>query len=263
MKRPVFIVLVAVLALQSAVFAQSIFKKSKPDTLNVLKTIANFEMPADTISHRIRPGDRLRIQNLNSISTIFAENVNLTGGVNQQQANVSNALETLVDRNGQVALPRVGRVKLAGLTRIEAANEIEHRYDSTITNPIFDVTIMNLRIKVLGGVNKQGLYILEQERITLGEALAMAGGIDFTVADKSIKLIRPRDGIQEEVNFDIRDLSNPKISNIMVSDGDYIFVQPSKASLRNVKFQRANTILQPIAIGLNVLAIIIALWPRL
>ena len=100
----------------------------------------------------------------------------------------------------------------------------------------------------------------ENEKITLGEALALAGGIDFTVADKNIKLIRPREGIQEEINYNIRDLSNPKISNILIGDGDYIFVPPSKGSLRNVKNQRTSAILQPIALTLNALAVLIGLY---
>jgi polysaccharide export outer membrane protein len=94
----------------------------------------------------------------------------------------------------------------------------------------------------------------------LGEALAQAGGIDFATADKTIRLIRPRAGIQENLDFDIRDLSNPKISNVMIYDGDYIYVPPSKAALRNVKNQRASAVLQPIALTLNVVALLIALF---
>lgn len=243
---------------QSGVF--KIFKK-KPEDSTSYKVVANFELPTDTTVYRIKAGDRLRIRNLNSITSIFSENagISATGGQSQGGANAT-FFEAMVDKNGQIALPRVGRVKIAGLTRLEATHEIEHRYEGSITNPIFETEITNLRIKVLGGVNKQGVFVLENEKITLGEALALAGGIDFTVADKNIKLIRPREGIQEEINYNIRDLSNPKISNILIGDGDYIFVPPSKGSLRNVKNQRTSAILQPIALTLNALAVLIGLY---
>jgi polysaccharide export outer membrane protein len=244
----------------SSVSAQ-FFKK---DTLIVsgVKSVTAFDVPFDTIAYRIKIGDRLKIRNLNSISTIFSENVSLgagTGG-SQQQTNISQPFETTVNRYGQITLPQSGRIKVAGLTRIEATNEIEKSYDSTITNPIFEVELINLRIKVLGAVGHQGVFPLENERISLGEALAQAGGIDFATADKTIRLIRPRAGIQENLDFDIRDLSNPKISNVMIYDGDYIYVPPSKAALRNVKNQRASAVLQPIALTLNVVALLIALF---
>ena len=248
------------LQLQAQFKIFKIFKK-KPEDSTSYKVVANFELPTDTTVYRIKAGDRLKIRNLNSITSIFSENagISVAGGQPQGGANAT-FFEAMVDKNGQIALPRVGRVKIAGLTRLEATHEIEHRYEGSITNPIFETEITNLRIKVLGGVNKQGVFVLENEKITLGEALALAGGIDFAVADKNIKLIRPREGIQEEINYNIRDLSNPKISNILIGDGDYIFVPPSKGSLRNIKNQRTSAILQPIALTLNALAVLIGLY---
>ncbi len=253
-----YIITVLILANVNTTFGQ-FFKHKTKDTTKY-EVVATFSTPIDTTVYRIKFGDRLRVQNLNSITTIFSESAGLTAGGAANGGNNKTFFETMVDRNGQIALPRVGRVKVAGLTRLETTHEIERRYEGDITNPIFEVEIINLRIKVLGGVNKQGVFVLENEKITLGEALALAGGIDFTVADKNIKLIRPREGIQEEIVYDIRDLSNPIISNILIGDGDYIFVPPSKGSLRNVKNQRIAAILQPIALALNSLAVLIGLY---
>jgi polysaccharide biosynthesis/export protein len=241
----------------------SALKNFKSDTVIVsgVKSVTTFDVPIDTIAYRIKVGDRLKIRNLNSINTIFSENVSLGAGTgsSQQQSAISQPFETTVNRYGQITLPQSGRIKVAGLTRIEATNEIEKSYDSTITNPIFEVELINLRIKVLGAVGHQGVFPLENERISLGEALAQAGGIDFITADKTIRIIRPRAGVQENLDFDIRDLSNPKISNVMIYDGDYIYVPPSKPALRNIKNQRLSAILQPIALTLNSIAILIAL----
>jgi polysaccharide biosynthesis/export protein len=236
------------------------FKKDTVRTIGIT-SVSSFDVAYDTTAYRIKVGDRLKIRNLNSINTIFSENVSLGAGTagSAQQSAISQSFETTVNRYGQITLPQSGRIKVAGLNRIEATNEIEKSYDSTINNPIFEIEITNLRIKVLGAVTRQGVFPLENEKISLGEALAQAGGIDFITADKTIKLIRPRAGIQEEVNFDVRDLSNPKISNIMIYDGDYIFVPPSKPALRNVRNQRIAAILQPIALTLNSIAILIAL----
>ena len=219
-------------------------------------------VPIDTLSYRIKIGDRLRIRNLNSLSIIMPElaNMSVAGAqVSAQNANGS-VFETYVNRTGQIALPQVGLVKLAGLTSAEAVFEIERIYANTLTKAIFDLEILNLRIKVLGAVNKQGVILLENEKLTLGEVIAMAGGIDFANADKTIKLVRSRNNAQQEINYDIRDLGNPRVTNLPVFDGDYVFVPLSKSSLRFVKNQRTASVLQPIALTLNALAVIFGLY---
>ena len=219
-------------------------------------------VPPDTLSYRIKIGDRLRIRNLNSLSIIMPELANLSvAGAQVSAQNASGSVfETYVNRTGQIALPQVGLVKLAGLTSAEAVFEIERIYANTLTKAIFDLEILNLRIKVLGAVNKQGVILLENEKLTLGEVIAMAGGIDFANADKTIKLVRSRNNAQQEINYDIRDLGNPRVTNLPVFDGDYVFVPLSKSSLRFVKNQRTASVLQPIALTLNALAVIFGLY---
>jgi len=146
------------------------------------------------------------------------------------------------------------------LSKQETTTEIEKRYKNLITDPIFEVEIINLRIKVLGAVSKQGVYMLENEKMTLGEVIAMAGGVDFAVADKTIKLIRSQSQKQQEINFDIRNLSDPAVANILVFDGDYVFIPPSKGSLRNIKNQRIANILQPVALTLNAIAVVLGVY---
>ncbi|MFN4146543.1 MAG: polysaccharide biosynthesis/export family protein [Runella sp.] len=216
----------------------------------------------DTATYRIKAGDRLRIRNLNALETIYPQSAGLTVGntsVSSQSIGTA-AYETSVDSRGQIILPQVGRVKIAGLTKHEATTEIERRYRDLINEPIFEVTIINLHIKVLGSVARQGIITLENEYLTLGEVIALSGRIDFSSADKTIKIIRPRVGSQQEVEYDIRNLSDPAVSNIPVFEGDYVFVPPSKGSLRNIKNQRFANILQPIAITLNALAVLLGLY---
>lgn len=219
-------------------------------------------LPKDTLSYRIKAGDRLRIRNLNSLSILIPQlsDLAVAGAPTTAQGNNNSVFETFVNRTGQITLPKVGRIKVAGLTRAEAIAEIEHGFLTELTVPIFDLEIINLRIKVLGAVVTQGVILLENEKLTLGEVIALSGGIDFVNADKTIKLVRSKGGVQQEINYDIRDLGNPAITNVLIFDGDYVFIPPSKASLRNVKNQRISGILQPIALTLNAIAVLIGLY---
>ncbi len=240
-------------------------QKNTLDSTKISKTTitSRFVVPLDTTTYRLKAGDRLQIRSLNALETIYPQAGNLSVGTSPMasgQVGSSAFYLTTVDRLGQIILPQVGRVKVAGLSKAETVAEIERLYQNLINDPVFDVEIINLRIRVLGSVARQGMITLENEKLTLGEVIALSGGIDFGSADRTIKLIRTRSGIQQEVNFDIRNLGDPAMANIPVFDGDYVFIPPSKGSLRTIKNQRVASILSPIAIGLNALAVVLGLY---
>ena len=236
-------------------------RRPKPVPITLMGQEAQ-TLPKDTVSYRIKAGDRLRIRNLNSLSILIPQlsNLAVAGAPTTAQGNNGSVFETFVNRTGQITLPKVGRIKVAGLTRAEAITEIERGYVNELTDPIFDVEIINLRIKVLGAVVKQGVILLENEKLTLGEVIALSGGIDFVNADKTIKLVRSRGDVQQEINYNIRDLGSPAIINVPIFDGDYVFIPPSKASLRTIKTQRVSSILQPIALTLNAIAVLTGIY---
>jgi len=222
-----------------------------------------YETIPDSNIYRIKAGDRLRIRSLNALEIIYPPGSNLTVGtsvMSSGQAGNAPAYLITVDRLGQIVLPQVGRVKVAGLSRAEAVHEIELRYVNLINEPVFEIEIINLYIRVLGAVARQGMILLENEKLTLGEVIALSGGIDFSIADRTIKLIRKGSNTQQEINYDIRNLSDPAVASIPVFEGDYVFIPPSKGSLRNIKNQRIASILSPIAIGLNALAVVLGLY---
>jgi polysaccharide biosynthesis/export protein len=240
-------------------------QKNTPDTTKASQTIMTnrFVVAVDTNTYRLKAGDRLRIRNLNALEIIAPQSGNISVGtapMSAGQTGNSPVYQITIDRLGQIILPQVGRVKVAGLSKAEAISEIERRYQNLINDPIFDVEITNLYIRVLGAVARQGIITLENEKLSLGEVIALSGGIDFATADQTIKLIRTRSGVQQEVNFDIRNLGDPAIANIPVFDGDYVFIPPSKGSLRNIKNQRLAGVLSPIAISLNAFAVVLSLY---
>lgn len=247
-------------------FCGSLYAQKTPgDTAKISSTILTSrpELFPDTAMYRIKVGDRLRIRSLNALEIIFPQSGNIAVASTPmswgQTGNTSAYLIT-VDRNGQIVLPQVGRVKIAGLSKLEAIEAIERYYKNLINDPIFDIEITNLQIRVLGSVARQGMIILENEKLTLGEVIALSGGVDFGTADKTIKLIRTRSGLQQEVEYDIRNLGDPAVANIPVFDGDYVFIPPSKGSLRSIKNQRISGILSPISLGLNALAVVLSLY---
>ncbi|GAB3170407.1 polysaccharide biosynthesis/export family protein [Telluribacter humicola] len=211
-------------------------------------------------AYLIKPGDRLRIRNLNWLTDLFPD-PNLVkdtpaGGGNEGGFAVS------VSSEGLISMPEIGRVRVEGLTRKQLTDTLSVLYRDVVRDPLFEVEITNLRVKVLGAVNNQGLIPLEKEYQSLGDVLAKAGGIRYAEAGNTIQIIRGEGTEQQVVQYDFQQLGNPLIVNQYIYDNDIVYVPPSTESLRTVRNQRTLILVQPMLAALNLTVLIINLLTR-
>ena len=98
----------------------------------------------------------------------------------------------IVDSDGNIDFPVLGKIYVAGLTREETADKIkEELLDSRqIKDPVVTVTFMNLGFSVLGEVNHPGRYKIDRDRFTILEALALAGDLTINAERENIVLVR-------------------------------------------------------------------------
>jgi polysaccharide export outer membrane protein len=201
--------------------------------------------------YRIKAGDKLLIRNLNWSSELFPD-------PNQQTVvgGVSAGYEAMVRTDGSISLPEVGLLPVAGRTRQSVADTLSTLYRD-LRNPLFEVSVTNLRVQVLGSVNMQGIIMLENDFLTLGEILARSGGIRYAEASSVIQIIRSEGTQQQVIEYDFQDLGNPLIINQNIYDNDLIYVPPSRGAIRSVKYQRVLVLAQPVIAALNLTLIII------
>ena len=83
----------------------------------------------------------------------------------------------LIDSNGNIEFPVLGTLKMAGLTRSEANNMLKEKLSKDIVNPIVNIRLANFTVTVLGEVLRPGTYTIQDERISLSEALGLAGDL--------------------------------------------------------------------------------------
>ena len=143
----------------------------------------------------ISPNDQLRITVIGvGDEKELAEPFNPFGDI--QNVGSQNNIGYLVDVNGDIQFPILGRLHVKGMTRIQLQESIknqliEGRY---MNDPMVDVRFMNFRIFVLGTADGGKVLNIENERCTFLEALAMAGGLSqFTKRDK-IAVMREENG---------------------------------------------------------------------
>jgi len=146
----------------------------------------------------------------------------------------------LIDNEGMVNLPVLGKIKLEGLSKKQAIEIIEEKLKLYLKNPVVNITIQNYKITVLGEVNIPGTYRIPNDRITILEAIGLAGDLKITGVRKNILVIREVNEIKLKFRID---LTNPNLFSSPVyylHQNDVVYVEPNLASLSNSTFIKSN-----------------------
>ncbi|HEY0354692.1 MAG TPA: polysaccharide biosynthesis/export family protein, partial [Flavisolibacter sp.] len=106
----------------------------------------------------------------------------------------TNTAGILVDQNGNIEYPQVGVLKAEGLTREELAASIREKLESQLNRPTVVVRFINYKITVLGEVGSPSTFTVPTERITILEALGLAGDITEFGRKDNVKVVRDNNG---------------------------------------------------------------------
>jgi polysaccharide biosynthesis/export protein len=139
----------------------------------------------------------------------------------------------LVERDGNIKLPYLDKVKAEGLSRMELENYITEKMKDYTKNPVVNVRFLNYRITVIGAVKVPGNFSIPTERVTVLEALGLAG--DLTVFGKRDNVLVIRE-VNGERTFGRMNLGSKALFNspyYYLKTNDIVYVEPSKASSIN------------------------------
>ena len=189
------------------------------DTVVRTYNLANYE-------YRIQPEDILSIR----FESLTLEEFNIFANQESQNINQNNLLigGHLVDKNGNIRFPEIGEVEVAGLTIHEIENKLVKIASSYLEEPSVKVRLLNLRISVLGEVAREGLISSLNNRITLLEALALAGGVGDLADRSKVKVIRQNDGNSEVLYVNLLDENLMNSTGFFIHPNDIIIVPPLK-----------------------------------
>ena len=191
---------------------------------------------------RIKPGDMLSIYVSHKepqLSALF--NMGQSGDV--KESTQKNAGYT-VDFNGEIDFPVVGRLKVAGLTRSELSNMIKDRLDKDglLKNAVVTVTYQNFNVSVLGEVNHPGKFTVLSDRVSLLDAIALAGDLTIYGRRDSVMVIRENNGQREILynNLLRKDVLNSP--SFYLQQNDMVYVKPNRIKAQQSGINQNNNV---------------------
>ncbi|MCB0383711.1 MAG: polysaccharide biosynthesis/export family protein [Psychroserpens sp.] len=183
----------------------------------------------------------------------YANNTN-----NELNANGNLLRQTyLVDPMGNIEFPVLGTLHVGGLTRVEATEMLKEKLKVYVTDAIVNIRLINFTVTILGEVNRPGTYTIQDERISLSEALGLAGDLTIYGKRDNVFLIREVNGEKKYAKLDLTSINVVNSPVYYLSQNDVIYVEPNNARIKTSNYN-PNTGVLISAIG--TLATIVAIF---
>ena len=242
------------------------FSNLEDDDINKAMIIENVVTPT------IQPDDLLSIT-VNSLSAesnmLFNQGVlgSLGSSVSDAKSNrqSSQADGYLVDKYGHINFPVIGRIHLAGLTKEAATDTIQSILNREyVKDPTVNIRFLNFKITLIGEVNRPSTVTILTEKVTILEAISLAGDLTVIGKRENVLVIREKDGERKLIRVDLNDKELLNSPNYFLQQNDIVYVEPdsykaAQANLRRANFQFG---LSTTLSVLSVLTIVLALTTR-
>jgi len=234
------ICLFAIILIQSCATTKRnlVYFSNLPDSIAYKVNINNELKP------RLGPGDALAIKvtTLNPDANILFNSGSLP--MNNQSTGISSGVSStavlpdgyVVDNNGEIDFPVLGKVKLEGLTLEEAQNLIAQKVAQSAKKPIVNIRILNFKVTVIGEVARPGSFTISNNRINVLEALGLAGDMTPYAVRENVLVIHEKEGVRSMERLDLTDKKVFNSPFFYLQQNDIVYVQPEN----KLKVKQAN-----------------------
>mgnify|MGYP001163251589 CR=1 FL=1 len=171
--------------------------------------------------------------------------------------NQDRQITYLIDEQGYIDYPVLGRIKLGGLTRAQAMDMMRRLLSEYIIDPGVNIHITNFRVTVIGEVRNPGSFTLPEERVTVLEALGLAGDLTINGVRNNVLVIRHTEGEKSFYRLDLTSNDIIQSPAYFLRQNDVIYVEPNKAQINSSTYSRNTSVVISIAsLAITVLSIL-------
>jgi polysaccharide export outer membrane protein len=167
----------------------------------------------------------------------------------------------LVNTSGSIDFPVFGEMKIAGWTPAALADTLRRKivHGGYIRDPAVSVRLLNFKVSVMGEVNKPGVFPVTTERVTLLEALSMAGDMSIYGKRDKVLVVREEGGQRETHYLDVNSTAIFSSPYYYLRQNDLVYVEPNKARAAESEYSSRLPVLLTAASVLTSLASLIIL----
>lgn len=181
---------------------------------------------------QIQEGDVIEI-NVNGYDELAVRPFNLstmnkTGEEEAMTRTTFQGSEYIVDNDGEINFPTLGKIYVKGMTKQQLVNDVEGRLKDYLRDPLVTVVLKNFNVSVIGEVKSPGQVTSKTEKLNVFQALALAGDMTQYGDRTKVKLIRNVDGTDQIVMLDVNDKRIVSSPYYYLQQNDILYVQPDE-----------------------------------
>ena len=205
-----------------------------PRNLTYLSDIQDQDTHLEAISNeidpKIQPNDLLDI----TVTTLSAESNMLfnrgviSTGTGSTDGESAMREGYLVDKDGYIVFPVLGKIQLGGLTKKEATDALTSMLGKYARDPIVSIKFRNFKITVIGEVNRPNNFHVPSEKINIFEALGLAGDMTEYGKRENVLLLREQNGQRLTTRLDLNSKDILNSPYFYLKQNDIIYVEPDK-----------------------------------
>ena len=210
-----------------------------------LKDQTSGEIASGNFQMKIIPDDELIITVTSLVPEATAQfNVPMTNIATRAALSPSQmgSLTTyVVDSEGCIMMPVLGKIKVAGLTTSQIEEKIKAEVSKTVTDPYVRVQLTDLRINVLGEVNTPGPKTTVKKQYTILDAISDAGDLTAYGRRDNVLLIREENGKHVYHRLNLNDAAVLSSPYFYLQQNDVVYVEPNEVQKSNSKYNQHNS----------------------
>ncbi len=166
----------------------------------------------------------------------------------------------LVNQDGFITFPVLGKIKVLGMTHAELARYIEQRLvdEGHVLDPVVTVKLMNFRVCVLGDVTRPGQLVVQGERLTIFEAISMVGDLTIYGQRTNVTVIREENGQRIIGTLDLSSKDVFDSPYYYLHQNDVVYVEPNKR--RKANAERDPVILTYVSSAVSIVSVVASVF---